>query len=172
MILSSGKFIVWVKYSVMIVSIKNKWIISLPSVCIDSRSFEYLSLYYRHKLSPRTVLYNTHKYSSISLKHTKHRSLACSSSSPFSANTTSSKVTLIKFVFSGKIIPFSKTLWFFYRNPYNRLTKSIVPKVNRITIYPHNSSCLSGGKIFKKIVKNLSQCIATQFTVLNHTQAL
>ena len=109
MILSSGKLIVTMIDSIVIIAIENKSIIACPSICIDRRSFQYLSLYNRHKNVSRTVWYNRYKYSSISFENTKYRSFSGCSSSSFSSHSSGSKIRLIKFIFSWTIIFFYKS---------------------------------------------------------------
>lgn len=172
MIFSSCKLILTVKYSVVVISIENEWIISFPSIGINNRSFEYFPLYYRHEFSSRAVLYNTHKNSSISLEKSKYRSFSCGSPSPLSSNSSRTKVTFIQLKFSSVFISLFKAFWFFNRESHNSFSKSIVPKIHCIAIYTHNLCCLSSCKIFKKIVKNYSNLVCTQFTVFDHMQAL
>ena len=114
-ILSPGKFILTVKYTVVIVSVENEWIICFPSICIDGRSFKYLSLDYRHKFIPRTILNNTYEYPSISFQKSKYWSFTCCSSSSFSPDSLRSEIRFIELKFSSEFISLLKILWFFYR---------------------------------------------------------
>ena len=48
MTFSSGKFVLAVKNSVMVVAVQNQAVVSLPAVRVNRRAFERKSLYYRH----------------------------------------------------------------------------------------------------------------------------
>ena len=115
MILSSHKFILTVRYSVVIVLVENRCIICFPFICINRRSFQYLSLNYRHKFISRTILNYTYKHSFISFQKSQYWCLSSSSSSSFSSNPLGSEIRFIQFKHSSKFIPFFKILWFFYR---------------------------------------------------------
>lgn len=151
------------KYSVVVITVHDKTCVCCPTIRMNSRSLEYLSLNNRHERLSTTVSNNRDIDFPISFQQSKYWSLSCCSSSTFTTYSLCSEVALIYF-------KLSKLFRFFYARTYNCLSKSSIPEINSITIHGKNFRCLSGCKIKEKIVKNSFNFVTTQFTVFNHTE--
>ena len=145
MILSSCKFIFGVKYSVMLISVKDQSIITGPTIRVYRWSFKYFSLYDWHKWVSTTIRNNSDIHISVSFKKSKYWGFSGSSSSSFSTNSSCSKVTLIYFKLSKFL---SKRTWFFYGYTNDFFPEDVIVSIDSITRDLKNFCCLSGCKIF------------------------
>jgi len=101
-VLSTGEFIGMVVDSVVAEAVRDKSVVSLPTVGVNITTFDDATLENRHQFCLGAVFDNAHKHPSLAFVKTQNRCLSTCATPSFDANPLGSKIAFIDLDITNK----------------------------------------------------------------------